>query len=138
MSLVTLEGIKTAVPTLLSTIGSFLGRAVTVITANPTTVAAVIIGVVYAIYCINNIIKIINNDNKINKLDEELQKSKDILTEMEVKNIEKEELFEEQRVYSECLDAEVEATRRMLERQNQKMLQKLIENLQNFQFNLNR
>jgi|GEM_PF-4590286 len=119
MSLVTLEGIKAVAPTLLPTIGSFLRRAVTVITANPTTVAAVIIGVVYAIYCINNIIKIIKNDIEIDQLNKKISETKDIITEMEAKNIELGEFIEENRVYSEYVDAEIDATRRMLERRNQ-------------------
>jgi len=119
MSLVTLEGIKAVAPTLLPTIGSFFGRAVTVITANPTTVAAVIIGVVYAIYCINNIIKIIKNDIEIDQLNKKISETKDIITEMEAKNIELGEFIEENRVYSEYVDAEIDATRRMLERRNQ-------------------
>lgn len=120
MALVRLEAIKAIVPKLLPTIGSFLGRAVTVITTNPTTVAAVIIGIAYAIYCINNIIKIINNDAKINTLNEQLQKGKDILTEMEAKNIETQEYIEEQTVYSECIDAEIDMMRRIIERVKQR------------------
>ena len=119
MSLVTLEGIKAAVPTLLPKIGLFLGRAVTVITANPTNVAAVIIGIASIALFIFLVKAIIRNNALIKRVEESIQKGKDFINESEARSIETQEFILEQTVYSECISAEIDVMRRMLVRRNQ-------------------
>ncbi len=74
MSLVTLETIKATVPTILPTIGTFLGRAVTII-SNPTTqliltIAAGILLIVWFVRAIKSW-----NEGRIafNKIDEKIK-----------------------------------------------------------------
>ncbi len=75
MSLVTLETIKAAVPTLLPTIGTFLGRAVTVITSNPDIVNLIITNLFIAcIVCAVTIVfTVLKNEKRLENGREEIQ-----------------------------------------------------------------
>lgn len=105
MSLVTLEGIKAAVPTIVPTIGSLLGRAVTVITANPAAVIIVIESIVLLIFLVRSII---NNNELARQVKGSIQKGKDSSEEYRVKSNQTQEFLEQYRVSSECVINELE------------------------------